>query len=151
MKVAIASDHGGFQYKHILLGHIRSLGYDVNDLGSFEEQPMDDYPDFAEQVANAIIKGEASKGILVCGSGAGVSVAANKFKGIRASVCHDAYSAHQCVEHDDVNVLCMGQRVIGIELAIEIVTAFLRAAFSNEERHQRRLGKVQAIEGRNMR
>jgi len=150
MKIAIASDHGGFQYKHILLSHIRNLGYDITDLGSFEELPKDDYPDYAERIANAVMQGDAIKGILICGSGAGVSVAANKFKGVRATVCHDTYSAHQCVEHDNVNVLCMGQRVVGVELAIEIATAFLAATFSKEERHQRRLDKVNSFESRNM-
>lgn len=149
MKIVLASDHGGFQYKNILLNHIIELGYPVTDLGIFTEGASD-YPDQAEAVATAIQKGTASKGILICGSGAGVSVAANKFRGIRAAVCHDAYTAHQCVEHDDVNVLCMGQRVIGIEVAKEIVKAFVGATFSQEERHQRRLNKVNAIEDRNM-
>lgn len=150
MKVAIASDHGGFQYKQILLEHFQKLGYQITDLGSFEEQPTDDYPDYAERVADAVIKGGFSRGILICGSGAGVSVAANKFKGIRAAVCHDTYSAHQSVEHDNVNVLCMGQRVIGIELAVDIAAAFLSAVFNKEERHQRRLDKVLSFENRNM-
>lgn len=149
MKVVIASDHGGFQYKNILLKVISSKGYEITDLGSFNEQPSD-YPDFAALVADEIIQNKATKGILICGSGAGVSVAANKFKGVRAALCHDTYTAHQCVEHDDVNVLCMGQRVIGIELATEIVLAFLAASFSHEERHERRLNKITAIEERNM-
>jgi len=149
MKIVIASDHGGFQYKNWLLKDIREQGYELTDLGAFTEEPSD-YPDYAEVVANALIKGEAVKGILICGSGAGVSVAANKFKGIRAAVCHDTYSAHQCTEHDDVNVLCMGQRVIGIELAREIVLTFLAATFSHEERHERRLAKINAIEKKNM-
>lgn len=150
MKIVIASDHGGFQYKQVLLDYLHSKGHTIHDLGSYAENPADDYPDFAALVANAIINEGATKGILICGSGAGVSVAANKFKGVRAVVCHDVYSAHQCVEHDDVNVLCMGQRVIGIELVIEIATVFLRASFSREDRHLRRLSKVQAIENRNM-
>jgi len=145
MKIAIASDHGGFQYKQILVPYIHQQGYEVTDLGAFTPAASD-YPDHARDVAIAIQKGEAEKGILVCGSGAGVSVAANKFKGIRAALCHDHYTAHQCVEHDDVNVLCMGERVIGIELAKEIVLAFLAAAFSNEERHRRRLDKVNAFD-----
>ena len=148
MKVVIASDHGGFQYKNLLLEDIRQQGYELADLGAFSEEPSD-YPDFAEIVANAILNKEAEKGILICGSGVGVSVAANKFKGIRAGVCHDTYSAHQCIEHDDVNVLCIGQRVIGIELAREIVLAFLAAAFSHEERHERRLRKINVIEEKN--
>jgi ribose 5-phosphate isomerase B len=150
MKIAIASDHGGFQYKNILLKEISDKGYEITDLGSFTETASDDYPDFAGLVAGSVINNQAEKGILICGSGAGVSVAANKFKGVRAALCHDTYTAHQCVEHDDVNVLCIGQRVIGIELAREIVFAFLAATFSHEERHERRLGKVKAIEDTNM-
>lgn len=149
MKIVIASDHGGFQYKKLLLPAIIEQGYELTDLGTFTEAASD-YPDYAEIVAAAIQNGAAEKGVLICGSGAGVSVAANKFKGVRACVCHDTYSAHQCVEHDDVNVLCLGQRVIGIELAKEIVLAFLSASFSKEERHQRRLNKVVSIENRNM-
>jgi ribose 5-phosphate isomerase B len=150
MKVVIASDHGGYEYKNLLLVDIRQQGYDVTDLGAFKEEPTDDYPDYAAAVANAIMNKEAERGILICGSGVGVSVAANKFKGIRAGVCHDTYSAHQSVEHDDVNVLCIGQRVIGIELAREIILAFLAAQFSHASRHQRRLDKVNAIEMKNM-
>jgi ribose 5-phosphate isomerase B len=149
MKIVIASDHGGFQYKNILLKDIRDHGYEVTDLGTFNEEPTD-YPDHAIAVANAILNKQAEKGILICGSGVGVSVAANKFKGIRAGVCHDTYSAHQSVEHDDVNVLCVGQRVIGIELAREIIFTFLSAQFTHAERHQRRLDKVNAIENNNM-
>ena len=149
MKVVIASDHAGFQYKKILVDIIKDLHHEVSDLGSFKEE-ADDYPDYAVVIANAILKNEAERGILVCGSGVGVSVAANKFKGIRAGVCHDTYSAHQCVEHDDVNVLCLGQRVIGIELARDIVTTFLAAKFSNAERHKRRLEKIATIEKNNM-
>lgn len=149
MKIVIASDHGGFQYKNILLHSIAGKGFDVTDLGSFTDAPSD-YPDIASLVAEAIIKGRADKGILICGSGAGVSVAANKYKGIRAALCHDTYTAHQCVEHDDVNVLCLGQRVIGIETATEIVFSFLGAVFSHEERHERRLNKVKAIEDSTM-
>ena len=149
MKVVIASDHGGFQYKNLLTEDIRKNGYEVTDLGSYTEDPSD-YPDFAEAVANALLSGKGEKGILICGSGVGVSVAANKFRGIRAGVCHDTYSAHQCVEHDNVNVLCIGQRVIGIELAREIVLAFLTATFSHEARHERRLSKINVIEARNM-
>jgi len=150
MKVVIASDHGGFQYKNLLLNEIKQHGFEVTDLGAFTEQSRDDYPDFAEAVANAIMQQRAEKGILICGSGAGVSVAANKFKGVRASVCHDTYSAHQCVEHDNVNVLCIGERVIGIELAREVIFTFLSAKFSGEERHLRRLEKVIAFENKNM-
>lgn len=149
MTIAIASDHGGFEYKNILLTGIRDKGYNVVDLGTFSAKASD-YPDHAEAVANCILEKKAERGILICGSGIGVSVAANKFKGIRAGVCHDHYSAHQCVEHDDVNVLCIGQRVIGIESAREIIFSFLAASFTQEKRHLRRLAKIAAIENRNM-
>lgn len=149
MKIAIASDHGGFQYKNLLLPDIREKGYEVFDLGTFTEAASD-YPDHAEAIANCILEKKAERGILICGSGVGVCVAANKFKGIRAGLCHDHYSAHQCVEHDDVNILCIGQRVIGIESAKEIIFSFLAASFTHEERHERRLGKIIAIEDRNM-
>jgi ribose 5-phosphate isomerase B len=149
MKVVIAADHGGYEYKTILVNHIQENGYELTDLGTFTQQASD-YPDHATSVAKAIQNKNAEKGILICGSGVGVSVAANKFKGVRAGVCHDVYSAHQCVEHDDVNVLCLGERVIGIALAKEIVTAFLEATFSYHERHQRRLNKILAIEENNM-
>ncbi len=149
MKIVIASDHGGYQYKQMLLEDIRAHGYELKDLGAFDEQPSD-YPDHAETVAIKIQQNEAERGILICGSGAGISVAANKFKAIRAALCHDVYTAHQCVEHDNVNVLCIGQRVIGIELAKEIIFTFLAANFSHEERHERRLAKIAAIEDRNM-
>ncbi len=149
MKLLLASDHGGYQYKKLLLNDLKSKGHEVKDLGVFSEAASD-YPDQAEILALALQSGEGERGILVCGSGVGVSVAANKFKGIRAALCHDTYSAHQGVEHDDMNVLCIGQRVVGIELARDIVFAFLGAVFSGEERHVRRLNKVKAIEERNM-
>jgi len=149
MKIIIASDHAGYDYKTLLLKDIQQQDYDVTDIGTFNTDP-DDYPDRAADVANAIINKEGERGIIICGSGVGVSVAANKFKGIRAGVCHDTYSAHQCVEHDDVNVLCIGERVIGIELAREIVFTFLKAEFSNAPRHQKRLGKINDIENKNM-
>jgi ribose 5-phosphate isomerase B len=149
MKIVIASDHGGFQYKNLLLKDIMDHGYEVTDLGTFTEEPTD-YPDHAADVARAILNKQAERGILICGSGVGVSVAANKFKGIRAGVCHDTYSAHQSVEHDDVNVLCIGQRVIGIELARDIILTFLAAQFTHAERHLRRLDKINAIESENM-
>ena len=148
MKIAIASDHAGFAYKKILLNELREQ-YDILDLGTNSETPTD-YPDHAEDIANSILKGEAERGVLICGSGVGVSVAANKFKGIRAGVCHDTYSAHQSVEHDDANVLCIGERVVGIELARDIIFTFLRAQFSREPRHQKRLEKIFAIENKNM-
>ena len=150
MRVAIAADHGGYEYKNILLQEMQQHGFAIKDLGAFENTPLDDYPDYATAIASAILNNEADRGILICGSGVGVCVAANKFKGIRAGVCHDTYSAHQCVEHDNVNVLCIGQRVIGIELAREIIFSFLAATFTHEERHQRRLDKVKDIENINM-
>ena len=149
MKIVIASDHAGFTYKSILLNDIQQAGFDVKDVGAYDESPSD-YPDYAEAIANVIISGTATRGILICGSGVGVCVAANKFRGIRAGVCHDTYSAHQCVEHDDANVLCLGERIIGIELAREIVFTFLSAKFSNEPRHQKRVQKILDIENKNL-
>ena len=149
MKIAIASDHAGLEYKAILIPEMQSAGFEVHDLGIHVSEP-DDYPDRAADLAEFILDKNAERGILICGSGVGVSVAANKYKGIRAGVCHDTYSAHQCVEHDNANVLCIGQRVIGIELAREVVFAFLNAQFSQEPRHQRRLDKILAIENKNM-
>jgi ribose 5-phosphate isomerase B len=149
MKIVIASDHAGFDYKTLLLKDIEAQGYSIKDLGTCNTDPTD-YPDHARDIANAIINKEADRGILICGSGVGVSVAANKFKGIRAGVCHDTYSAHQCVEHDDVNVLCIGERVVGIELAREIIVAFLKAAFTHAPRHEKRLQKIIDIENKNM-
>ncbi|MCP9749421.1 ribose 5-phosphate isomerase B [Ferruginibacter sp. HRS2-29] len=149
MKIVIASDHAGFIYKNIILKELQDKGVDITDLGVYDTTPAD-YPDCAESVATAISSGKAERGILICGSGVGVSVAVNKFKGIRGGVCHDTYSAHQCVEHDDANVLCIGERVIGIEPAREIVAAFLDAKFTHEARHQRRLDKINAIEEKNM-
>lgn len=145
-RVAISADHGGFQMKQDLLPFIKSLGFEVLDLGAFTFDALDDYPDFAKEVSECVAAGKAQKGIVICGSGVGASTASNKFKGIRAGLCHDTYSAHQGVEHDDMNVLCMGARVIGIEVAKEIVPAFLNARFSGEERHQRRLNKVLSFE-----
>ncbi len=145
MKVIIGSDHAGFSYKTSLIAALLKNGYEIIDLGTNNEQPTD-YPDHAADVARAILEGKGEKGILICGSAVGVSIAANKFKGIRAGVCHDTYSAHQSVEHDDVNILCMGERVIGIELAKDIVYAFLKAVFSGEERHVKRLEKIKALE-----
>jgi len=150
MKVIIGSDHAGFAYKALLIEEMVQQGYEVLDLGTDNAETPDDYPDHAEDVAVALLKGQGDRGILICGSAVGVSIAANKFKGIRAGVCHDTYSAHQSVEHDDVNILCLGQRVIGIELAKEIVVAYLRAAFTNAPRHKRRLEKIFAIENKNM-
>lgn len=145
MKLVIGSDHAGFALKVAMGDVLRSLGHEVLDVGAFNENPSD-YPDFAEAVGRAVIDGKAERGVLVCGSGVGASVAANKLPGIRAGMCHDTYSAHQGVEHDDINVLVLGSRVIGVKLAEDLVKAFLAAKFTHEERHVCRLGKVKALE-----
>jgi ribose 5-phosphate isomerase B len=147
MKLVVASDHAGVTLKQRVAGDLREQGHDVTDLGSNSSDPVD-YPDYAEKVAHAILRGEAERAILICGSGAGACVAANKFKGIRAATCHDSFSARQCVEDDDVNVLCLGARVVGPELAVTVVRDYLRARFSGAERHSRRLGKIAAFEER---
>ena len=146
MKIVIAADHGGYPLKQPLIDLMQGLGHEVLDLGAHELDPTDDYPDFARYVGQAIQHGQADRGVLLCGSGVGASVAANKQKGVRAAVCHDTYSAGQGVEHDDMNVLCLGSRIIGESLAVELVKAFLNATFSGEKRHARRLDKVNAIE-----
>jgi ribose 5-phosphate isomerase B len=146
MRVALGSDHAGFPLKQTLARLLAEQGYTVFDLGTHSEEPVD-YPDFAAAVGTAVVDGRADRGIVVCGSGAGASVAANKLKGVRAVLAHDTYTAHQSVEHDDVNVLCLGSRVIGPALAEEVVGAFLGAVFTREERHLRRLAKVIALEG----
>ncbi len=148
MRIAFAADHAGAVLKDELLVRLAaaSLGHELVDLGGDGSDPTDDYPDFAQRLGNAIVGGEADRGILICGSGVGASVAANKIRGIRAAVCHDTYSAHQGVEHDDMNVLTLGARVIGPEPAFECALAFIGATFSGEVRHQRRLDKVLAIE-----
>jgi len=145
MKVVIGSDHAGFQLKNAMGDLLRSLGHEVLDIGAFNENPSD-YPDFAEAGGCAILDGRAERGVLICGSGIGASVAANKLIGIRAGICHDTYSGHQGVEHDNMNVLVMGSRVVGEKLAEDIVRAYLPAKFTNEERHVRRLAKVAALE-----
>lgn len=145
MKVAIGSDHGGFSLKGIILKFLMEKGHEVLDLGAHSPEPSD-YPDFARAVSEAVTSGKAERGILICGSGVGASVAANKMPEIRAAVCHDTFSAHQGVEDDEMNVLCLGERIIGPELAKEIVLRFLSARFSGEERHVRRLEKVKAME-----
>lgn len=147
MRVAIGADHAGFWLKQDLANYIKELGHEVLDLGTKTPDPVD-YPDYAENVGLAIVKGQAERGVLSCGSGVGASVAANKLPGIRAGLCHDCYSARQGVEHDDMNVLVLGARVIGTALARELVQAFLSATFSSEERHRRRLEKVKALEAR---
>ena len=145
MKVVIGSDHAGFQLKNAMGEVLRSMGNDVLDVGAFNENPSD-YPDFAEAVGRAVLDGKAERGVLICGSGVGASVAANKLPGIRAGLCHDTYSAHQGVEHDNINVLVLGSRVIGVALAHDLVQTFMGAKFTNEERHVRRLGKVKTLE-----
>jgi len=146
MKISLASDHNGFNLKKDVADHIRKLGHEVLDLGPLEHDPTDDYPDYAKPLAESVANHFADKGIMICGSGVGASVAANKVKGIRAAVCHDIYSAHQGVEHDDMNILCLGSRIIGIEVALELVSVFISATYSGEERHQRRLEKVLLME-----
>lgn len=147
MRVVLGSDHAGFDLKQNLDVFIRDLGHEILDVGTNSKAPVD-YPDYSEAVGLAVKEGRADRGVLICGSGVGASVAANKVPGIRAGLCHDTYSAHQGVEHDNMNVLVMGARVIGDELARELVRAYLGAKFSGEERHRRRLAKVDAIEAR---
>jgi ribose 5-phosphate isomerase B len=147
MKIALAADHAGYEMKRDLAGKLAKEGHEILDLGTHSGAAVD-YPDYAEAVAAVLRDGQAERGIIVCGSGAGVCIAANKFPGIRAAVVHDVYTAHQAVEHDDMNVLCIGARVIGPSLAREIVDAFLRAQFSGEERHLRRLAKIHDFEAR---
>ena len=146
MKLAVASDHAGFSLKALVLDELRQLGHEALDLGPDRVIPDDDYPDYAQRVAEAVRRGRVDRGVLLCGSGAGVSVAANKFKGIRAATCHDSFSAKQCVEDDNVNILCLGPRVIGAELAIVLVRDYVGAKFSGAERHRRRLNKVAGFE-----
>jgi ribose 5-phosphate isomerase B len=148
MKIAVAADHAGYPLKQIVLDDLRVTGHNATDLGTHDPTPDDDYPDFAELVCETVRRGDAERAVVICGSGVGVTVAANKFPGIRAGLCHDHYSAHQGVEHDDMNVLCLGARIVGREVAREIVRAFVSAQFTGEERHVRRLHKVKAIEVR---
>jgi ribose 5-phosphate isomerase B len=145
MRIAVGADHAGFELKEKLLEYVRAAGHEAIDLGTHSTQSVD-YPDFAKAVGLALRNGQADRGLLLCGSGVGASVAINKIPGIRAGLCHDSYSAHQGVEHDDMNVLVLGARVIGLELAKELVGDFLRASFTNEERHRRRLEKVKTLE-----
>jgi RpiB/LacA/LacB family sugar-phosphate isomerase len=147
MKIVIGSDHAGFQLKAAIGDLLRSLNQEVLDVGAFNENPSD-YPDFAEAVGRAIRDRKAERGVLICGSGVGASVAANKLVGIRAAVCHDSYSAHQGVEHDDMNVLVLGSRIIGVKLAEDLVKTYLTAKFTNEDRHVRRLAKIKALESK---
>ena len=148
MRVAIGADHGGYALKDEIKSFLESLGHEMIDVGAHNLDPADDFPDFTKPLAESVASGSADRGIMICGSGVGASVAANKVKGIRASVCHDTYSAHQGVEHDDMNVLCLGARIVGIELARELAGAFLSAEYVPEERFQRRLDKVLDMESR---
>ena len=146
MRVAIGVDHGGFPLKGPILDYLTTAGHEVLDLGAYNVDPVDDYPDYAKAVGEAVLREKAERGIIICGSGVGACVAANKLPGIRAGMCHDTYTAHQGVEHDNINVLCLGARVIGLALAVELVRAFIGATFSGEERHRRRLAKVAEME-----
>ena len=145
MKIGVAVDHAGFPLKGRVIEVVQRLGHEVHDYGTMSTEPVD-YPDYAAALGEAVLSGEVERGVLLCGSGVGASIAACKLKGIRAAVCHDTYSAHQGVEHDDMNILVMGARIIGPELVPELATAFLNATFSNEERHVRRLAKIAALE-----
>jgi len=147
MKLGLACDHAGWEMKNGLAEFLRKQGHDVREVFPDKYDPQDDYPDAAEALGRAVVAKSVERGILICGSGVGACVAANKIRGVRAGLCHDTYSAHQGVEHDDVNVLCLGARVIGEATAQELVTAFLGARFSGEERHARRLRKTMALEG----
>jgi ribose 5-phosphate isomerase B len=142
MRIVIGADHAGFELKRIIADHLRKQGHEIIDKGTDSDKPVD-YPDFAEAVGKAVINGEGERSVLICGSGVGASVAANKLPGIRAGLCHDGYSAHQGVEHDDMNVL-----VLGVELAHELVNNFLAAKYTDEERHRRRVAKIKALEQR---
>lgn len=148
MKIAVGTDHGGYVLKTPIVDAITDIGHSVIDCGAYEYEESDDYPDFAEAVARAVAEGRAERGVLICGSGVGASVAANKVPGVRSALCHDTFSAHQGVEDDDMNVLALGARVIGPSLAVELVRTFLAAQFSGAERHMRRLQKVKRLESR---
>ena len=148
MRIAIGADHAGYDLKQVIADFLLELGHEVVDLGTDNATTAVDYPDYAEAVGLALLEQLADRGLVICGSGVGASVAVNKLPGIRAGMCHDTYSAHQGVEHDDMNVLVLGARIIGVELARELVSAFLTAQFTNEKRHQRRLAKVTAMEVR---
>lgn len=148
MRIAVGADHGGFPLNERVIKELRAAGHEITDFGTHDGSQPDDYPDYSLKVGQAIQAGAADIGILICGSGVGAAVAANKLSGIRAALCGDTYSAHQSREHDDCNVLCLGARVIGVELALEILRAFVAARFTGEERHQRRLKKVAALEQR---
>ncbi len=146
LRVALAADHGGFVLKTGLIPWLESQDYEIMDLGAYIFNSADDYPDFSEDIAETVASGKVERGILVCGSGVGAAIAANKIVGVRACLCHDTYSAHQGVEHDNMNILCLGGRVIGIELARELVSAFLNAQFTGLEKYKRRVDKITALE-----
>ena len=146
MKIAIAADHAGFPLNERVIEELRRAGHELIDFGTHDGSIPDDYPDYAKQIGEAIQSGAAELGILVCGSGVGAAVAANKMRGVRAALCGDTYSAHQSREHDDCNVLCLGARVVGVELALDILRAFVAARFTGEERHRRRVAKIAALE-----
>ncbi|HHT88684.1 MAG TPA: RpiB/LacA/LacB family sugar-phosphate isomerase [Clostridiales bacterium] len=145
MKIAVGSDHAGYELKVKLLDQIRALGHEVVDFGSYDPNPVD-FPDVAKLVTGAILSGECERGIMFCGTGVGAAIACNKVKGIRASVCHDIYSAHQCVEHDNVQVMCLGNQIIGHSVAIELIDIFLKAEFSTDEDFRRRVDKLSQME-----
>ena len=147
MRIIIGADHAGFHLKTILAAYLRTRGHEVIDVGTASDEPVD-YPDFAEEVAKLFFDRRGDRSLLLCGSGVGASVAANKIPGIRAGLCHDSYSAHQGVEHDDINMLVLGARVIGVELARDLVERFLAAKFNGEERHRQRVEKIKALERR---
>jgi ribose 5-phosphate isomerase B len=146
MRISVAADHNGYELKNEISEILKRAGHDVIDIGPHSLDPLDDYPDYAKPLAESVSSGETNRGIMVCGSGVGASVAANKIKGVRAAVCHDIYSAHQGVEHDNMNVLCLGSRIVGTEVVRELVSAFISAEYTNEERHARRLNKVIEME-----
>jgi ribose 5-phosphate isomerase B len=145
MRLVVGSDHAGWSLKGSLVAHIKSLGHEVVDVGSYDDKPVD-FPDIARQVAAKVTSGEVNRGIMVCGTGVGASIAANKMKGIRAAVCHDVHSAHQSVEHDDVNVMCIGAKIVGAWLANDLVSAFLTAEFSTDEDFRRRVAKLHEMD-----
>jgi ribose 5-phosphate isomerase B len=146
MKIAVGADHGGYPLNERVIDELRGNGHEITDFGTHDGSVPDDYPDYAKQVGEAVRNGAAEIGILICGSGVGAAVAVNKLRGIRAALCGDTYSAHQSREHDDCNVLCLGARVVGVELALDIVRSFVAAKFTGEERHRRRLAKVKELE-----
>jgi ribose 5-phosphate isomerase B len=148
MRIAVGADHAGYPLNERVMAELRHAGHEITDFGTHDGSISDDYPDYAKQIGEAVQTGAADIGILVCGSGVGAAVAANKLRGIRAALCGDTYSAHQSREHDDCNVLCLGARVVGVELALDIVRSFVAAKFTGEERHRRRVAKIEALERR---